>query len=140
MIEHTIFARICRTGDQITAAYKSLGTLHMDGDDLPVEIIVQRWKEKRTEQQNRYLWGVVYATIFQATGQEAEDWHEYFLGEFFGWEERELFGRKRLKPRERSSKQLKARFSEYIEFIAARCADQGIIIPPPNHDFPQAKG
>lgn len=138
MIEHPIFARICRSGDQISKAWESLGNLHLDGDDLPVEIIVQRWKPKRTDQQNRYLWGVVYAMIAQETGNDVNELHDYFLGEFFGWEEREVLGRKKLRPRERSSKQVKARFSEFLESVISKAATLGIVIPPPNHDLPDS--
>lgn len=137
MIEHPLFYKVCKDDKALQSAFHSLTHgLVITSRHLPLEITVQAWKPKRSEQQNRYLWGVVYATISQATGQEPDDWHEYFLGEFFGWEEHELFGRKRLKPRERSSKQIKARFSEYIEFIISRAAKFDIIVPPPNHDLP----
>jgi len=95
-------------------------------------IDVSEYRRRRSHEQNAYLWGVVYATLAQATGQEADDWHEYWLGEYFGWDETELFGRKRLKPKRRSSKLSSVEFAGYVEFIAMRAAEHGIYIPAPN--------
>jgi hypothetical protein len=66
-------------------------------------------KRKRSDDQNRYLWGGVYPSIIAAGGEQlrgwtAEDLHEFFLGEIYGWEVIEGFGRKRMKPVRRSSK------------------------------------
>lgn len=127
-----IYSKVCKTRAEYERGLKLAAAL--PEDIYPRELLVMPWKEKRTDQQNRYLWGVVYATISQATGQEPDDWHEYFLGEFFGWEKQPMFGRVRLKPRERSSKQIKERFSEYIEFIISRAAKFGINVPPPDRD------
>lgn len=94
-------------------------------------------KERRSDQQNRYLWGVCYAELAKATGQEAEDWHEYMLGECYGWETIEMMGRKKLKPRRRSSKMDKHEFAEYVAFIQRRAAENGIYIPNPNESADQ---
>lgn len=66
------------------------------------KVTITRYARRRSDQQNRYLWGVAYKTLADATGQPAEDWHEYFLGEHFGWEESELFGKRKLRPKNRS--------------------------------------
>ena len=89
-------------------------------------------RRTRTHEQNSYLWGVVYATLERETGQEAEDWHTFWLGEKFGWEKVELFGRSKLKPKRRSSRLTTVEFADYIDFIARKCAEQGIYIPEPN--------
>lgn len=91
------------------------------------------WKEKkrrRSDQQNRYLWGVVYKTVCEhLEGWDADDVHEYFLGEHFGWETLEGFGRRRVKPIRRSSRLNKQEFADYIAFIQRKCAELGIYIP-----------
>lgn len=87
-------------------------------------------KPRRSEQQNRYLWGIVYAEILKhLPGWDAEDVHEYFLGEHFGWETLEGFGRKRLRPIRRSSRLNKQEFTDYVDFIQRKCAGMGIYIP-----------
>jgi hypothetical protein len=98
--------------------------------DKPWRIEVGEYRPRRSDEQNRYLWGVVYATIMPSLpGWDAEDVHEYFLGEHFGWETLEGFGRKRLRPIRRSSKLNKQEFSDYIAFIQHKCAELGIYIP-----------
>ena len=92
-------------------------------------------RERRSDAQNRYLWGVCYAELHRATGQEAEDWHEYMLGECYGWETVEMMGRKKLRPMRRSSKMDRKEFAEYVEFIQRRAAEHGIFIPDPDHFY-----
>ena len=100
---------------------------------------VSEWRKPRTNQQNRYLWGVVYPSVLEAGGEALAGWtrddlHDYFLGECFGWETLEGFGRKRLRPLKRSSALNKQEFSDYLMFLETRCADMGIIIPEPNYE------
>jgi hypothetical protein len=106
---------------------KSLRTLDAD---KAWEVSVKEKKRKRSEQQNRYLWGVVYAEIMRhLPGWDSEDVHDYFLGEHFGWEVIEGFGKKRMKPIRRSSALNKMEFADYVNFIQRKCADMGIYIP-----------
>lgn len=92
-------------------------------------------KPQRSDPQNRYLWGVVYPSILAAgklDGWEAKDIHEYLLGEHFGWETVEVFGRKRQRPIRRSSKLNKQEFSDFVAFIQQRMAEHGIYVPDAN--------
>ncbi len=94
------------------------------------EVSFAEKKRRRSEQQNRYLWGVVYKTVCEhLEGWDAEDVHEYFLGEHFGWETLEGFGRKRMKPIRRSARLNKMEFADYIAFIQRKCAEMGVFIP-----------
>ena len=98
--------------------------------DKAWDVKVEEKKRKRSENQNRYLWGVVYKTICEhLQGWDADDVHEYFLGEHFGWEVLEGFGKKRIKPIRRSSRLNKMEFADYISFIQRKCAEMGIFIP-----------
>jgi hypothetical protein len=94
---------------------------------------VSEYKSRRSDEQNRYLWGYVYKTICQRLdGWDADDVHEYCLGEWSGWETLEGLGRKRLRPLRRSSRLSKQEFKEYIEFIQRRMAEHGILIEDPD--------
>lgn len=108
--------------------------LHRFLDRLPADkswrVEVKRESARRSDAQNRYLWGVAYAQLAKATGQPAEDWHEYFLGEH--WETVEMLGRRKLRPVRRSSRLTKSEFAQHVEFIQARAAEHGIYIPDPN--------
>lgn len=104
---------------------------------LAWRVEIHEHKPRRSDAQNRYLWGVVYPTILKAgrlDGWEATDAHEYLLGEHFGWETLEGFGRKRVKPIRRSAKLNKQEFSDYIAFIQRRMAEHGIFVPDANEE------
>ena len=110
-------------------------------EDQAWQITVEPFRRPRSHQQNAYLWGVVYPTIIEAGGEalkgwSADDLHEYFLGEIYGWETLQGFGRKRLKPVKRSSRMTKAEFMDYLEKISQRCAQMGIVIPEPTYETP----
>ncbi len=108
---------------------KCLGAL---SQDKPWRISVCEHKVSRSHQQNKYLWGVIYRTILDAgqlQGWDADDLHEYLLGEWSGWEVIEGFGRKRMKPIQRSSTLNKEQFSAYVDFIQRKMAEIGIYIP-----------
>ena len=103
------------------------------------QITVEAFKPKRSDQQNAFLWGVVYPSILEGGGESLRGWtttdlHEYFLIEAFGSEVIEGFGRKRHKPLRRSSKLTKQEFSDYLAIIEAKCAELGIHIPEPNYE------
>jgi len=94
-------------------------------------ISVEPWKRKRSDAQNRFLWGVAYPMILEQGGETLGGWgrddlHEYFLGECFGWEMLEGFGRKRMRPLKRSSALTKEEFTEYLMFLEQRCIDMGM--------------
>ncbi len=107
----------------------------LDKHELPFRIKVSKGG-KRSLEQNAYLWGVCYETILahglRDDGWHNEDLHEYFLGEFHGWETIEGFGQKRKKPVRRSSGKSISEFMDYIEFIHQKAAEMGVYIPDPN--------
>jgi hypothetical protein len=103
------------------------------------QISIEAFKPKRSDQQNAFLWGVVYPSILEGGGESLRGWtttdlHEYFLIEAFGSEVIEGFGRKRHKPIRRSSKLTKQEFSDYLALIEAKCAELGIHIPEPSYE------
>ncbi len=102
-------------------------------------VSVTELRRTRTHSQNRYLWGVAYPAIIAGGGEalagwHAEDLHEYFLGEHFGWETLDGFGRKRLRPIRRSAKLSTLEFSDYVAFIQRKAAEFGVFVPDPNQE------
>jgi hypothetical protein len=116
-----VVARVHRTLDRLDATRRWTVT-------------IAEHKPARTDAQNRYLWGVVYATILREAathlqGFTAQDLHEWFLGAHFGWEVIEGFGAKRRRPMRRSSRLNKQEFSDFVAFIQRECAERfGIVI------------
>jgi hypothetical protein len=103
------------------------------------QVTIEAFKPRRSEQQNSFLWGVVYPSILEGGGEALRGWskedlHEYFLIEMWGSEVIEGFGRKRHKPIKRSSKMTKTEFRDYITLIEVRCAEMGIHIPEPRYE------
>lgn len=92
-------------------------------------------KSRRTNDQNALLW-VLYSDALKQGGEALGGWtssdlHEYMLGEHFGWEVHEALGRKRQKPRHRSSRLTKAEFSDFVAFVVQRFAEHGIVLQLP---------
>lgn len=89
-------------------------------------------KPKRSDQQNRYLYGVVYATLQKVLpGWDKDDIHQYLLGEHFGWERLEGMGKVRLRPLRRSSRLNKQEFADYVDFCIRTAAQHGVYVPEP---------
>ena len=108
--------------------------------DKAYRVTIEEQKKRRSDAQHAYLWGCVYPTIIELGGESlggwsAEDLHEYCLGEWSGWEVIEGFGRKRMRPRRRSSGLSTGEFSEFTSFIQRKMAEHSIVIPDPDPDY-----
>lgn len=92
-------------------------------------------KSRRSNDQNALLWALYSDALKQGGealgGWTTEDIHEYMLGEHFGWEKHEAFGRTRMKPKRRSSRLYKTEFSDFVEFVVHRFAEHGIVLELP---------
>jgi hypothetical protein len=103
--------------------------------DRAWRVSVVEHKPKRSDSQNRYLWaiyGEILAHGGDLQGWTKEDCHEFFLGEHFGWEVLQGFGKRRMKPLRRSSVLNKQEFSDYIAFIQRFMAERGVYIDDPH--------
>jgi hypothetical protein len=100
---------------------------------------VKQLQRRRSNQQNRYLFGVAYPAILShLQGWTIEDVHEYCLGECFGWETLDGLNRKRLKPLKRSHTLTVTEFQDYVAWIQQDMAGRGIYVPDPNEDMEAA--
>ncbi len=96
---------------------------------------VKEKKRKRSDPQNRYLWGVCYPAILKhLEGWEAEDVHEYCLGECFGWDRLTGLNRDKARPLKRSSTLTVVEFMNYVDWIQRHMAEKGIYVPDPNEE------
>lgn len=101
-----------------------------------IKVTVSEHRKTRSDQQNRYLWGVAYPAILKhLPGWDAEDVHEFCLGEWSGWEKVEGFGRKRLRPIKRSSRLSTIEFMDFVAHIQRTMAERGIQISDPNEEL-----
>jgi hypothetical protein len=114
----------------LTATQRTQQVIAALSSDKAWDIEIDEYKPTRSDAQNRYLWGVCYAELAKhLPGWDADDIHEYMLGEHFGWETIEGMGRKRLRPLRRSSALNKQEFSDFVAFIQRKAAEHGVFIP-----------
>ncbi len=96
-----------------------------DGEE--VTLVIHNQKPKRTEQQNRYYWGVYLPLISEKTGEQNIDrLHELFKGMFLTEGVVEVLGKKvRMK---RSTTELS--IAEFCDYILKIEAETGVEAPP----------
>lgn len=99
----------------------------------PVDVIVRQHRNKRSERQSRWHWGVAIPVIAQELGydkHEHEQLHYALVAKCFGtvFDER----LKQEVPKARSSQLTTAQFSEFMEWVVRYAATEwGIQIPMP---------
>lgn len=105
------------------------------------QLVVSDIKKHRSSLQNRALWGVAYKTLQDATGNDPEDLHAYFCGEFFGWHEYDVMGQRRKRPlrttttNEHGERDVisTVQLCELYAFIQQRSAETvGVFVPDPD--------
>lgn len=106
--------------------------------DMPYKVTIKKGG-RRSLEQNAYLWGVCYETLLnhglRDDGWRAEDLHEYFLGEFHGWETLKGLDKTRMRPVERSSGKTIAEFMEFLDFVIQKAAERGVVIPDADKEW-----
>lgn len=111
---------------------------------VPCIIEAKRFVRTRSTLQNRALWGVAYKVLSDATGHRDTELHEYFCGEFFGWEEYALLGMRKKRPRRTTTTDEKGerdvittlRCMEFYAFIQQRAAETvQVNVPDPDPEW-----
>lgn len=106
----------------------------------PVEVRVRQVRRERSNLQARALWGCAYKALREQTGNDADDLHTYFCGEFFGWREYDLMGQRRKRPVRTTTTDEDGRrdvittreMADFYEFIQRRSAEVGYDVPDPD--------
>jgi len=117
-----------------------IGTLTGLSDRFEWEVRIVRATKQRTDDQNHALFGVAYKALRDQTGNDVDDLHTYFLGEYFGWVEHDVMGRSKLKPRRTTTTDEQGKrqvlntvdFADFYDFIQRRAAEAGYIVPDPD--------
>lgn len=98
-------------------------------------------KKERSPQQNKALWGCAYETLRKATGNDKEDLHEYFCGEYFGWDILDVMGKKKRRPKRTTTTDYNGHrdvistldLQDFYAFIQQRSAETvGVYVPDPD--------
>lgn len=105
-----------------------------------LQVTIGPVKKERSCQQNKALWGCAYEHIRKATGNDKDDLHEMFCGEFFGWEIREVMGRKKRFPKRTTTTGYDGKrdvistieLKDFYAFVQQRAAEYSVFVPDPD--------
>lgn len=137
MKEHFFLGKGDERPEQLERIERTLERLPADRG---YRVEVHEQSGRRSDQQNRFLWGCVYPHILKQGGERLAGWtaqeiHEWCLGECFGWETVAGFGSKKKRPLKRSSGLNKQDFADFVAWIQRRMAEFGIVIPDPDPEW-----
>ncbi|HBG32059.1 MAG TPA: hypothetical protein DDW98_15780 [Gammaproteobacteria bacterium] len=116
-------------------------------DFLPgeeVEVMFRRRKRERSLRQCRYLNGVAYKLLGNATGYDRDDISEFLCGTYFGWKDKPIPGKRvkqvpvRTTTTDEEGKRCvlsKLEFAEYVDFVQRFGAKHGVVIPDPDPEY-----
>ena len=112
------------------------------------QIEVKPYSKPRSNPQCRYLNGVAYKLLGDATGYERDDISEYLCGTYFGWREKVLPGKRvaqvpiRTTTTDADGKRSvlsKGDFADYVAFVQRFGAQHGVFIPDPDPTWFEVK-
>jgi hypothetical protein len=99
-------------------------------------VTIEPYKSKRTLEQNNFLHAVPLKILCDHTGYDVDDMKHWLCGKAFGWEEYEMMGEKRKKPRLTTSQLNTEQFAWFIEWVIQWAAQElGLQIPLPNEEM-----
>ena len=105
--------------------------------------------KQRSNEQNRYLWGVAYEVLIEAMRkyhpgkhwlQIKDDWHELFCEGFFGTVDVGFPGSRKTRPKRTTTRNEEGKrdiistteFQDFVRHIQETCAEHHIDIPDVN--------
>lgn len=95
-----------------------------------VEVTVSQKGRKRSERQNKYLWGVVYKLLSDYFGYTTDEMHELMKQKFAPKKEVKMGNEIMLIPCS-TTELLTTNFNDYLDQIKQFGAENNIIIPDP---------
>lgn len=97
------------------------------------KVEITEYRKQRSTEQNAFLHGVPLKILSDHTGYTLDEIREYLAGEFMGWEEYEVFGKKKVRPIKSSSQMDTSEMTKFIEYIQWWASSTlNIRIPSPN--------
>lgn len=110
--------------------------------DKTYQVVIGKYSNSRSTQQNAALFGLAYMLLSEHTGIHKDDLHEYYCMKYFGTDCRIIFGRKKYAPirtttqDEHGNNNLLSTvdFNKFFEFVQCEAAALGCVIPDPQKD------
>lgn len=136
------------TADRTDVLGKLVRFAHQLGSQNRWRVTIEPYKKTRSSSQNRYLNGVAYKLLSDATGYERDDISQYCCGTYFGWKQVKCpktpsnpSGVQDVPVRTTTTNDLghravlsTAEFADYVEWIQRFAAEKGILIPDPGEE------
>lgn len=94
-----------------------------------VQVVVRRYRSKRSNEANRYYWGCVVALMAEEFGYTKDELHEVLAMKFLRIEDCPITGVPR---RKRTPNCDTKEFSEYVDACIRLAAEHGIHVPAPD--------
>ena len=107
----------------------------LEGKEIDIE--VSKHHSQRTHPQNNYYWGVVIALMSDWTGFTPQEMHDTFKNMFLKETRRSKQGKAYDVVRSTASLTTQE-FGDYVEKCRMFASMQGLVIPDPNEDAPEA--
>lgn len=107
------------------------------------QVTIAPVKKERSDQQNRALWGCAYEHLRRQTGNDKQDLHDYFCGERWGWDVKQIMGMKRKAPKRSTTTGYNGErdvistleLQDFYSFIQQRSAEHGFDVPDPDQNW-----
>lgn len=108
------------------------------------ELRIVPYSPKRSEPQLRALFGVAYPPLMEHAGlsgeKEKNELHTMMCGEYWGWNEKVILGRKKLNPKRTTTTDehgkrdvlSKMDFCDFYAFVQRKGAEFGAFVPDPD--------
>jgi len=134
--------KFCLYSDDSRARIKA--NLFQFIDKLPknkqYQVVIEPLVNERSLLQNKALFGVAYKELNEQSGNDKNDLHDFFCGEYFGWEEFHVMGMRKRKPvRTTTIDETGKRapidtkeFANFYAFIQQRSAQNGFYVSDPD--------
>lgn len=133
---------ILRAGDinRINVARNAIAAIEQLDTKKTFVVEIKRYQKPRSNVQNKALWGCAYRALREQTGNEPDDLHMFFCGEFFGWVTVDVMGLAKKRPRRTTTHDEDGKralmstlwFYDFYEFIQQRSAENGFDVPDPD--------
>lgn len=133
-------------GERVTALARIARFLASLPSAKAWRIEVTEARSQRSIQQLRYLWGVAYKRLSDATGYEKDDISEFCCGTFYGWREVKV-PKTPTNPTGLASRPIRTtttdengkrsvisttEFMDFVAFVQRFAASKGVYIPDPD--------
>lgn len=117
------------------------------------EVVIRERRSTRSIRQCRYLNGVAYKLIGEATGYERDEISEFLCGAYYGWREKRVpkkpgcpDGVESVPVRTTTTDENGRRsvlsvteFMDYVAFVQRFAASKGIYIPDPDPEYAEQR-